>query len=91
MRAVIRRLQRLEERCVPQVDLASQRLADLIRDRRRRRLEASGQPFDDLVSETMSPAPGGRCLSVAEMLRMCRQRRLERSRVLEGERDSSAT
>jgi len=68
---------------MPQVDLASQRLADLIRDRRRRRLEASGQPFDDLVPETMSTAPGNRRLSVAETLRMCRQRRLERGRVLE--------
>jgi len=85
MRAVVRRLRLLEERFVPQVDLASQRLADLIRDRRRRRLEASGQPFDDLVPE--SPAPGSRCLSVAETLRICRQRRLERGRVLEGEQD----
>jgi hypothetical protein len=87
MKAMIRRLRLLEERLVPQVDLASQRLADLLRDRRRRRLEASGQPFEDLAPETMSTAPGSMRLSVAETLRMCRQRRPERGRVLEGERD----
>jgi len=87
MRAVVRRLRLLEERFVPQVDLASHRVADLIRERRRRRLEASGQPVEYLVSETMSPAPGSGRLSVAETLRICRKLRLERGRVLEGERD----
>jgi len=80
MKAVSRRLRLLEDRCLPQVDLTSQRLADLIRDRRRRRAEASGQPFEDLVAERVSSAPGNRCLSVAETLRMLRQQHLERSR-----------
>jgi hypothetical protein len=62
---------------VPQVDLASQRAADLIRDRRRLRLEASGQVFEVSVPESVSPAPGNRRLSVAETLRMCRGRRIE--------------
>jgi hypothetical protein len=87
MKAVIRRLRLLEERLVPQVDLASQRLADVLRDRRRRCLEASGQHFDDLVTDRVVPAPGDRYLSVAETLRMCRQERLERGRVLEAEQD----
>jgi len=70
-------------RFVPQADLASQRVADLIRDRRRRRFEAGGQPFEDLVPERVSPSPGNSRLTVAETLRICRKRRLEHSRALE--------
>jgi hypothetical protein len=88
MKAVIRRLRLLEDRCLPQVDLASQRLAGLLRERRRRRLEAGGQLFfEDSVPERVSPVPGDRCLSVAETLRMCRQRRLEYGRALERGQD----
>ena len=82
MRAVVRRLRLLEERFEPQVDLASQRLADLIQDRRRSRLEASGQHLEDFGAERLSPVLGTRCLLVAETLRMCRQQRLERSRAI---------
>jgi hypothetical protein len=78
MRAVLRRLRLLEERCLPQVDLRSQRVADLIRQRRRLRLEGNGQPFEDFGRERVSPAPAARCLSVAETMRMCRGQRLER-------------
>ena len=67
MRAVWRRLHRLEEMLVPKIDLASQGVADLIRERRRRRLEESGQPFEDCVRESGSPAYVAR-LSVAETL-----------------------
>jgi hypothetical protein len=87
MKAIIRRLHQLEKRCVPHVDLASQRLAHPIRDRRRRRLEAGGQPFEDLVQERVSPSPGSSRLSVAETLRICRQRRIERNLLLERERN----
>ena len=87
MKAVIRRLRLLEDRCLPQVDLRSQRLADRIRDRRRRRLEASGQRFEDLVPERASAVTGNWRLSVAETLRSCRQRRLERILPLEGEQN----
>jgi len=76
MKAVIRRLRLLEDRCLPQVDLRSQRVADLIRQRRRRRSEGHGQHFEDLLTERVFPALGTRCLSVAETLRMCRRRRL---------------
>lgn len=87
MRAVIRRLRLLEERLVPQVDLASQRVADLIRERRRSRLEGNGLPFEDFVPERVSPASGTRCLSAAETLRMCRQQRIEHGRASERGQD----
>ena len=73
MRAVIRRLCRLEEKFVPQEDPESLRIADLLRERRRRRLEASGQPFEDAPRETVYAGPGRR-LSIAETLRLGRQR-----------------
>jgi hypothetical protein len=88
MRAVIRRLQRLEERLVPQVDLASQRVAGLLRERRRRRLEASGQPFEDSSLTNLPTAPR-RCLSVAETLRLRRRQRLDR-RVEDADRAEQA-
>ena len=48
--------------------MASQRAAELFRERRRRRLEASGQPFEDRARYRASADPGRR-LSVAETLR----------------------
>jgi hypothetical protein len=71
MKAMIRRLRLLEERCLPQVDLASHRLADLLRERRRRRLEASGEPFDELDWASPGLPPGTR-LSASETLRLAR-------------------
>jgi len=76
MKAILRRVGRLEQRLVPKVDLASQSVADIIRERRRRRLEASGEPFEDLPPARVSAAPG-RYLSIAETIRLCRQRRLQ--------------
>jgi hypothetical protein len=75
MKAFIRRLHRLEENAMPQVDLASQRNADLLRERRRRRMEAAGIPFVDL---SRAPAlHGARRLSVAETLRDIRRTRYQ--------------
>jgi hypothetical protein len=81
MRAVIRRLHRLEEMLVPQVDLAEQRLADLLRERRRRRLEEIGQSFEEeeLDWGSLGLPPGTR-LSVRETLRLGRQLRRKRDR-----------
>jgi hypothetical protein len=73
MKAFIRRLHRLEEDSVLPVDLASQRIADLLRERRRRRMEAAGLPFKDLPRAL--PLPGARRLSVAETLRDIRRTR----------------
>ena len=50
-------------------------LADLIREGRRRRLEASGLPFTELPRKVASP--GGLRLSVAETMRQMRQTRLQ--------------
>ena len=78
MKAVIRRLRRLEEKFVPQEDQETQRVADLLRERRRRRLEANGEPFEDEPRERASLGPGRR-LSIAETLRRRRQRAYERN------------
>jgi hypothetical protein len=47
MKAVIRRLRRLEERLVPQLDHESERLANILRVLPGRRLEASGLPYKE--------------------------------------------
>jgi len=50
MRAILRRLRKVEEKLVPQPteqDRCMAELADLIRERRRRRLEAAGLPFQE--------------------------------------------
>jgi hypothetical protein len=80
MKAVIKRLQRLEERFAPQVDLASQRLADLLGERRRRRLEASGEVDEPLDWGSLGLPPGTR-LSYSETLRLAL--RLKRDRQTE--------
>jgi hypothetical protein len=45
MKAIDRRLRRLQERFAPQENEEVGRLVALLRERRRRRLEASGEPF----------------------------------------------
>jgi hypothetical protein len=61
----------------PKPNLASQRAAELLRERRRRRLEASGEPFEELMQPIVTPP--GRRLSVAETLRLCRRLAQERA------------
>ena len=61
MKTIIRRVGLLEGRLVPKGNAASQRVAGLLRERRRRRLEANGQPFDDSSRGNLPTAPGG-CL-----------------------------
>jgi len=67
MKAMIRRLRRIEARLAPKADVASERAAELIRERRRRRLEATGQPYEELPWYTVALQPGRR-LSLAETL-----------------------
>ena len=74
MRAIVRRLRQLEGRLAPEVDHRTCETASLLRERRRRRLEASGQPFLD-VPRTPTLAPR-KCMSVAETLRNRRRERL---------------
>ena len=69
MRAIARRIQRLETRLSPQEDLASWRIAAVLYERRRQVAEAAGQAFED-----MPPKPrGGPYLSIAETLRRKRE------------------
>jgi hypothetical protein len=51
MKTITRRLRRLEERFSPLANEEDFRLSNILRERRRRRLEASGERFDDLPLE----------------------------------------
>ena len=86
MRAIIRRLCLLEERLVPKIDLAAQRLSDILRERRRRRLEASGERDDEPLYWGSLGLPPGTRLSESETLRLAHQLRLKRNREREGAR-----
>jgi hypothetical protein len=77
MKGMLRRLRQIEERLAPKNDVASQAVADLIRERRRRRLQAQGLPYEERSDQTIPPS--GRCLSVAETLRLGRRLRRERA------------
>jgi hypothetical protein len=69
MRAIARRVQRLETRISPQRDLTSWRIANVLYERRRRLAEAAGQPFKDLPPQRGT----GPYLSIAETLRRRRE------------------
>lgn len=70
MRAIARRIRRLEARLALQEDLASWRIANLIYERRRPHAKAEGRPFTDLPPERPGKGPH---LSIAETLRRCRE------------------
>jgi hypothetical protein len=78
MKTMMRRLRRIEARLAPKPDAASERSAELIRERRRRRLEAAGQPCEELPWQTVELSPGRR-LSIAETIRIGRQLAQQRS------------
>ena len=72
MKAIDRRLRRLEESLAPQENEQGESLAELVRERRRRRLEASGElfefrPWHRLIDDQNRP------LSVADILRSGRR------------------
>jgi Phage integrase family len=72
IKAVIRRLHQLERRHAPQTEaglFASLNAATIIRERRRCRCEASGEPFEEMPP-LCAPLPPGKCLSIAETLPM---------------------
>jgi hypothetical protein len=85
MRAIVSRLHRLENKFVPQPNPKDQLLADLLGDRRRRRLEASGQPFEETPPPVV-PACPFRYLSSAETMRLCLSQVRERRRQWELQR-----
>jgi hypothetical protein len=72
MKAIDRRLRRLEESFAPEEIEQGESLAELIRARRRRRLESSGEPFEVRPCDVIHDQD--RSLSVADVLRMGRRR-----------------
>jgi hypothetical protein len=70
MKAIIRRLRQLEERIEPPTDQKSRAAATLIRERRRRRLEAAGLQLEE-------PLPLPARMTIAETLRYLRTQRLK--------------
>jgi hypothetical protein len=83
MRAIVRRLTRLEQSSTPLANLRIQHAADVLWERRQRRLKAEGLPFET-VKPQYSPGP---YMSFAETLRKCRQERLARQ---QSEREAAA-
>ena len=72
MKAIDRRLRRLEESFALQENEEVGRLVTLLRGRRRRRLEASGERFEERTERRADDQ--NRPLSVAEILRSGRRR-----------------
>ena len=82
MKAVTRRLQQLERRLAPQTQVEafqSLSVAMVLHERRRRRCEANGEPFEELPLQPISALPGRR-RSIAETLRLHRLEAYERNR-----------
>ena len=73
MKAIDRRLRRLQDRFAPEVRKEDFRLVKLLGERRRRRLEASGEPFELRPCEPFIDDQN-RPLSVADILRSGRRR-----------------
>ena len=72
MKAIDRRLRRLEVSFAPQGDEQEESLAELIRVRRRRRAEASGEPFEVRPCKVIYDQDWP--ISVADVLRSGRRR-----------------
>jgi hypothetical protein len=84
MKAIDRRLRRLAESFAPQENEEVARLLTLLRERRRRRLEANGEPFESRPCEHLTDDQI-RHLSVADVLRIGR-----RHDVIQGNHDTSS-
>jgi hypothetical protein len=86
MKAIVRRLTRLEQSHTPIADLRRQSAAEILWERKQRRLQAEGLPY-----ETIRPQhPPGPYMSCAETLRKCRQERLARQRSEQGTTNKGA-
>ena len=78
MRSIDRRIRRLENRFDPPENEAAWRLVTTLIERRQRRAEASGEPFEDPRERSRFPIDH-RPRTIAEVLRQARQRgRLDR-------------
>jgi hypothetical protein len=73
MKAIDRRLRRLQESFALEENEQGESLAELIRERRRHRVEASGEPSESGPCESLTDDQN-RPLSVADVLRMGRRR-----------------
>jgi hypothetical protein len=73
MKAIDRRLRRLEARLAPQENEEVRRLVALLRERRKRRSEASGETFDERPYQGFT-ADRDRPISIADILRSGRRR-----------------
>jgi len=71
MKAITRRLSRLENRCVA-LEPGEPSAAEQIRESRRRRFEREGRPFVDTLEEDLAGMPRG--LKLGEMIRWHRSR-----------------
>ena len=79
MKALKRRIRRLEQRLAPQPASKGPSPVDILRERRRRRLEAAGQPIEEPAPMSIPVGPG-RPRTVVEILRYGRQLAYERNR-----------
>ena len=73
MRTISRRLRRLEDSLAPKENEEVRSLVALLRERRRRRLEANGEHFESRPCEWLTDDQE-RPLSIADILRMGRRR-----------------
>jgi hypothetical protein len=73
MKAIDRRLRRLEEKFAPQENEEVGRLVALLRERRRRRAEACGEPFEVRQCEALTDDQN-RTRTIADILRSGRRR-----------------
>jgi hypothetical protein len=73
MKALKRRIRRLEQRLAPQPASKGPSAVDILRERRRRRLEAAGQPIEE-PAPTQVTSGAGRPRNVVEILRQARNR-----------------
>ena len=73
MRAIDRRLRRLQDRFAPEENEEVRRLVELLRERRRRRAEQAGEPLEVWRCEALTDDLN-RPLSIADILRSGRRR-----------------
>jgi hypothetical protein len=76
VKAIVTRLRTLEDQARPRVNERGQTPAEVVRERRRRRLEAAGLPFDDRPRKSFVGTQ-----TLAEAIRMGRRRVLECERI----------
>jgi hypothetical protein len=73
MKAIDRRLRRLQDRFAPEENEEVRRLVTLLRERRRRRAEQAGEPLEVRRFEALTDDQN-RLLSIADILRSGRRR-----------------